>query len=105
MYFIKWNRSVINDDVNAVDKDIIPAPQRKGGLYSRKPKPKGGLFPAVPLFRRPLFPGVIAPIVVQEQSACEAFMKMQESGIREAGLFLHKAVGKQSFALNETVRR
>mmetsp|Transcript_9186 Transcript_9186/g.27645 ORF Transcript_9186/g.27645 Transcript_9186/m.27645 type:complete len:878 (-) Transcript_9186:1288-3921(-) len=88
------------DDKTSLEKDIIPT--GKGGLFKRKPQPKGGSFPAVPLFRRPLFPGVIAPIVVQEQSACEAFVKMQEAGIREAGLFLHKDVGKQSFALNDT---
>ena len=72
---------------------------------NRKPRPKSGSFPAVPLFRRPLFPGVIAPIVVQDTAACEAFVKMQDTGVREAGLFLHKAVGKQSFALNETVSK
>mmetsp|Transcript_15855 Transcript_15855/g.64794 ORF Transcript_15855/g.64794 Transcript_15855/m.64794 type:complete len:866 (-) Transcript_15855:1098-3695(-) len=97
-------RRFIEDDEENGSRatDIIPASKGKGGLSDRKPKPKSGSFPAVPLFRRPLFPGVIAPIVVQDSASCEAFVKMQESGIREAGLFLHKAVGKQSFALNET---
>ncbi|KAK4530215.1 hypothetical protein CCYA_CCYA03G1072 [Cyanidiococcus yangmingshanensis] len=50
--------------------------------------------PCIPLYRRPLFPGIVAPILVQDSAACEAFLAMREGGNRFAGLFLHKTAGQ-----------
>ncbi|BAM82012.1 probable ATP-dependent protease Lon [Cyanidioschyzon merolae strain 10D] len=52
------------------------------------------VLPCIPLYRRPLFPGIVAPILVQDSAACEAFLAMKDGGNRFAGLFLHKSAGQ-----------
>eukprot|EP00166_Cyanidium_caldarium_P002750 ctg_2707.g388 len=57
--------------------------------------------PCVPLYRRPLFPGIVAPILVQDAAACEAFLSLKDGGNRYAGLFLHRQAGQVRRQLGE----
>ncbi len=64
-------------------------------VFGKRPAMAPQKLLSIPLFSRPHFPKIIAPIVIQHEAACNAFLSMRDSGLRHVGLFLHKKAGKE----------
>lgn len=64
-------------------------------VYGKRPAMAPQELLSIPLFSRPHFPKIIAPIVVHDQAACNAFLSMRDTGLRLVGLFLHKRAGRE----------
>lgn len=81
---------------------IVPQSSRQSAsseqVVGRRPKPEKRDLLSIPLFTRPHFPKIIAPVVVHDPAACEAFSSLRDSGLRHVGLFLHKQAGTESIS-------
>lgn len=87
----------VSSDPSKQTDIIVPHSSRRSTsseqVVGRRPKPEKRDLLSIPLFTRPHFPKIIAPIVVHDPAACEAFSSLRDSGLRHVGLFLHKQAG------------
>lgn len=94
----KWSHPMYSRPLCTSSDLLVPpvAPAQKASaepVSGRRPTMEKQNLLSIPLFTRPHFPKIIAPIIVHDPDACNAFISLRETGLRHVGLFLHKHAG------------